>query len=300
MTTRVNLETIINSTIFNVQRSTSKLSKLQEQISTGKKVNRPSDAPASARKILNLRSEEFRLDQYASNVNTATQSLNFNSSTLQSTASILQRIQELTMQGVNATTDQNGRNAIASEINQLVESILQNANATRSGRYIFAGTATKTVPFEATRNSNGEISAVTYKGNREKIEYPVGPGTTVQVNQTGNEVFIGNKLFSSIINIRNSLASGTVVSAQNELDNLDNAHNSVLNSIAKTGGVANTLELTGNRIRDTKLSLNEILATTESADITELVLKLKEQENIYQASLASGSVIFNTSILDYL
>ncbi len=300
MTTRVNLETIINSTLLNVQRSTSNLSKLQEQISTGKKVNRPSDAPAGTRRILNIRSEEFRLDQYASNVQTGIQSLNFNSSTLQNTANILQRIQELTMQGINSTTDSDGRKIIATEINQLVESILQNANATRSGRYIFAGTATKTTPFEATRNSKGEISAVTYKGNREKIEYPVGPGTTVQVNQTGNEVFIGNKLFSSIINIRNSLASGTVVSAQNELDNLDNAHNSVLNSIAKTGGVANTLELTGNRIRDTKLSLNEILATTESADITELILKLTEQENIFQASLASGAVILNTSILDYL
>ncbi len=300
MTTRVNLETIINSTLLNVQRSTSNLSKLQEQISTGKKVNRPSDAPAGARRILNLRSENFRLDQYASNVQTATQSLNFNSSTLQNTANILQRIQELTMQGVSDTMDQDGRKAIASEINQLVESILQNANTTRSGRYIFAGTATKTVPFEATRNSKGEISAITYKGNREKIEYPVGPGTTVQVNQTGNEVFIDNNLFSSIINIRDSLASGTAVSAQNELDNLHNAHNSVLNSIAKAGGVASTLQLTGNRITDTKLSLNEALATTESADIAELVLKLTEQENIYQASLASGSVLLRTSILDYL
>ncbi len=300
MTTRVNLETIINSTLLNIQRSTSNLSKLQEQISTGKKVNRPSDAPAGARRILNLQSEGFRLDQYASNVQTATQSLNFSSSTLQNTANILQRIQELTMQGVNDTIDSDGRNIIASEINQLVESILQTANSTRSGRYIFAGTETKTVPFETTRNSNGDISAITYKGNREKIEYQIGPSTTVQVNQTGDEIFIDSRLFDTIIKIRDNLADGTVSFARNELDNLNNAHNSVLNSIAKAGGVANTLELTGNRITDTKLSLNEVLATTESADIAELVLKLTEQENIYQASLASGSMILRTSILNYL
>ncbi len=300
MTTRVNLETIINSTIFNVQRSTSKLSKLQEQISTGKKVNRPSDAPAGARQILSLRSETFRLDQYASNVKTATQTLNFNSSTLQGTANILQRIQELTMQGVNSTTDSDGRKAIASEINELVESVLQSANSTRLGRYIFAGTKTKTVPFEATRNGDAEISAITYQGNLEKIEYKVGVSASAQVNQTGKEVFIDNKLFSSIIKIRDSLASGAPLLAQNELTNLNNAHDSVLNSIAKAGGVANTLELTGNRITDTKLSLNEALATTEGADIAELVLKLTEQENIFQASLASGSVILRTSILDYL
>ncbi len=300
MTTRVNLETIINSTIFNVQRATSNLSRLQEQISTGKKVNRPSDAPAGARQILSLRSETFRLDQYSSNVKTATQSLNFNSSTLQGTANILQRIQELTMQGVNSTTDSDGRKAIASEINQLVESVLQSANSTRLGRYIFAGTKTKTVPFVATRNGSGDISAVTYNGNLEKIEYKVGVNATAQVNQTGKEAFIDNKLFSSIINIRDSFAAGTAVAAQSELDNLKGAQTSVLNLIAKSGGVANTLELTDNKITDIKLSLNEMLATTESADITELVLKLKEQENIYQASLASGSMIFNTSILNYL
>jgi flagellar hook-associated protein 3 FlgL len=300
MTTRVSLETIINSTIYNVQRSTSSLSKLQEQISTGKKVNRPSDEPADARRILNLRSEGFRLDQYASNVQLGIQSLNITSSTLQNTADVLSRIQELTIQGVSSTTDQTGRNAIATEINALVESLLQNANSTLAGRYIFAGSATKTVPFETTRNSNGEVSAVTYKGNREKIEYQVGQSTTVQVNQTGNDVFIDNKLFSSIITIRDSLASGSPLLAQNELNNLNNAHESVLNSVAKAGGVANTLELTANRITDAKFSLSEILSETEGVDITEVVLKLTEQENIYQASLASGSLILRTSILDYL
>jgi flagellar hook-associated protein 3 FlgL len=276
------------------------MSKLQEQISTGKKVNRPSDAPAGSRMILSIRSETFRLNQYSSNVKTATQSLNFNSSTLQGTANILQRIQELTMQGVNSTTDSNGKKAIASEINELIESVMQNANSKRLGRYVFAGTNTKTVPFVATRNSNGDISAITYNGNREKIEYQIGASATVQVNQPGSEVFIDNNLFSSIINIRDDFAGGTAAAAQNELDNLNNAHNSVLNAIAKAGGVANTLELTDNKITDIKLSLNEMLATTESGDITELVLKLKEQENIYQASLASGSIIFNTSILNYM
>ena len=64
MTTRVNLETFINTTLANVQQSTSNMSKLQEQISTGKTVNRASDDPAGARKILSLRSEDLKLDQY--------------------------------------------------------------------------------------------------------------------------------------------------------------------------------------------------------------------------------------------
>jgi len=223
-----------------------------------------------------------------------------NSSTLQSTADLLQRIQELTMQGVSDSTDQNGRRIIANEINQLLETILQSGNSKRLGRYTFGGTKTTTAPFEATRNASGNISSVTYKGNREKIEYNIGPNTNAVVNLTGDEIFMSTKLFDTITSIRDSLSSGAVTFARDELNNLDKASQNILNSIAKAGGISNTLELSGNRITDTKLSLQEVLASTESADIAELILKLTEQQSIFEASLASGSYIFKTSILDRL
>ena len=300
MTTRVNLESFISTTLANVQKSTSNMSKLQEQISTGKKVNRASDDPAGARKILSLRSEDLKLDQYATNIQTATQALDYNASVLSSTSDILQRVTELTMQGVSDSTDQNGRTIIANEINQLLETVMQSANAKRLGRYVFAGTETTTVPFVPSRNSSGNISSVAYNGNRETIEYNVGPNTNTVVNLTGDEVFVSPKLFDTIISIRDNLSDGAITFAREELDNLDNASKNILNSIAKAGGTASTLELTGNRITDTRLSLQEVLASSESADIAELVLKLTEQQSIFEASLASGSYIFKTSILNYL
>jgi flagellar hook-associated protein 3 FlgL len=300
MSTRVNLETFISTTLANVQKSTSNMSKLQEQISTGKKVNRSSDDPAAARKILSLRSEDLRLDQYASNIQTATQSLDFNASALQNTSDILQRITELTMQGVSDSTDQNARTIIANEIDTLLENIVQSGNAKRLGRYTFAGTETTTVPFDESRNSQGRISSVAYKGNRETIEYNVGPGTNSVVNLTGQEVFMDSDLFGTIIKIRDNLLGGTPTAARDELGNLDSAAQTILNSVAKAGGISSTLQLTGNRIADTKLSLQEVLASAESADIAELVLKLTEQQSIFEASLSSGSYIFKTSILNYI
>ena len=300
MATRVNLETFISSTLANVQKSTSNMSRLQERISTGKKVNRASDDPAAARKILSLRSEDLRLDQYASNIQTATQSLDFNAAALSNTSDIVQRITELTMQGVSGATDQSGRTIIANEINQLLETIMQSANSKRLGRYTFAGTETTTEPFVATRNASGNISSVAYNGNRETIQYNVGPNTNTTVNLTGDEVFMKTRLFDTIVKIRENLLDGAITFATNELTNLDNASQNILNSIAKAGGISSTLELTGNRIDDTKLSLQEVLASAESADIAELVLKLTEQQSIFEASLSSGSYIFKTSILNYI
>ncbi len=300
MTTRVTLETFVNSTLTSVQKSTSNMSKLQEQISTGKKINRPSDDAAGTRKILSLRSDGLRLDQYASNIQTATSALSYNESTLNTVADALQRITELTMQGVSDTAGQETRNINASEINQLLDTVLQGANSKRLGSYVFAGTETTTEPFEVTRNSKGEIDSVTYNGNREKIEYNIGPNTNAQVNQSGSEIFMDTDLFGAILRARDSLASGAISFARTELDNLESAAQNIRNSIAKTGGIASTLELSGNRIEQTKLSLRETLASTESADIAETILKLTEQQSIYEASLASSSYIFRTSILDYL
>ncbi len=300
MTERVTLETIINSTIANVQLSSFRMQQYQEKITTGKEINRASDDPAGAIKVLSLRSEGLQLEQYSKNIVSSIQSLEYNSSALNGAADLLSRIQELAIQGVNGATDQEGRNAIASEMNGILESILQVANTSRMGLYIFAGTKTTTRPFESTRNSAGDVSAVTYMGNREKIKYPVGPGFSSQVNQPGAEAFMDNDLFSTIITLRDSFASGAIQFAKNELTNIENAHTDITHFMSKAGAVASALEFSDNRIKDTQVALQATLGDIEGADLVEIVLKLKEQEGVLQAALASGMFMLNTSILNYM
>lgn len=300
MPDRVNLQTVINSTILDIQLSTFRMQRLQEQIASGKKINRPSDDPSGARKVLSLRSEGLRLEQYSKNIQTSIRSIEFSTSTLHDTTTFIQRVQELTIQGVNGATDQAGRDAIASEINGILEAILQIANSSRMGLYIFAGTETTTMPFEATRNAEGDITAITYKGNREKIKYPVGPGSSTQVNQPGAEVFIDSKIFTTLMAIRDNLAGGALEFARAELDNIKNAHTDILQFVSKGGAIVSALEFSDNRMKDAKVSLEGTLGEVEGADLAELILKLKEQENILQAVLASGVFILNTSILDFM
>ncbi len=300
MPSRINLETLVNSTLMNIQLSASRMQKLQEQVATGKKINRPSDDPDGARKILNFRSEDLKLEQFSKNVQTSMQSIQFGESILQNTSNTINRVQELLVQAVNPTTAQGVREVIAKEIDGMIETVLQDANSQRLGRYIFAGTETSTRPFETTRNSKGEVTAVTYNGNREKIEYAVGPGTKVQVNHTGGEVFMDSKIFTTLIAIRDNLTNGAIEFAKAGLDDIVNVQEDIMDSIVKAGATVNNLEFTDNRIKDAKMSFTEALGEVESADIAELVLKLTEQQNIFQAALASGVLVFETSILDYV
>jgi flagellar hook-associated protein 3 FlgL len=276
------------------------MQKLQEQIATGKKIIRPSDDPDGARKVLNFRSEDLKLEQFSKNVQTSMQSIQYSESILQNTADAINRVQELIVQGVNPTTAQGVRDVIAKEIDGMLETVLANANSQRLGRYIFAGTETSTKPFETARNANGEVTAVTYMGNREKIEYSVGPGMNVQVNQTGAEVFMDSKIFNTLITIRDSLAVGAIEIARAGLDDIVVVQEGIMDSIVKAGATASSLEFTDNRIKDATISFAAALGEVEGADIAELVLKLAEQENIFQAALASGVLVFKTSILDYI
>jgi len=300
MTERVTLETIINSTIANVQLSSFRMQEYQEKITTGKEINRASDDPAGTRRVLSLRAEGLQLEQYSKNIVSSIQSLEYNSSALNGAADLLSRIQELAIVGVNGATDQEGRNAIASEMNGILESILQVANTSRMGLYIFAGTKTTTRPFESTRNSAGDVSAVTYMGNREKIKYPVGPGFSSQVNQPGAETFMDNNLFSSIISLRDNLASGAIQFAKDEMTNVENAHTDITHFMSKAGAVASALEFSDNRIKDTQVALQATLGDIEGADLAEIVLKLKEQESVLQAALAAGMFMLNASNLFYM
>ncbi len=300
MPSRINLETLVNSTLMNMQLSASRMYKLQEQVATGKKINRPSDDPAGARKILNFRSEDLKLEQFSKNVQTSMQSIQFDESILQNVADTINRVQELIIQGVNPTTAQGVRDVIAKEMDGMLESVLANANSQRLGRYIFAGTETSTRPFEVTRNSKGEVTAVTYMGNREKIEYSVGPGTNVQVNHTGAEVFMDSKIFTTLIAIRDNLVGGALEFAKAGLDDIVVVQEGIMESITKAGATASNLEFTDNRIKDAKITFAAALGEVEGADIAELVLKLKEQETIFQAALASGILVFKNSILDFI
>ncbi len=297
MPSKVTLETLVNTTLKKVNSSTSRMQQLQEQISSGKKINRPSDGPAAARRILSLNTENHKLEQYSSNIQKATEDLAENERVLINVEEHITRLRELTTQGNNDTNGPVERKTISIDINAILESLLQEANTKSSERYTFAGTKTTTKPFTATYGANNKITDVTYNGNQGKIEYRVGPGATVQINQTGEEAFVDTQLFTTIISIRDNFENGVKSSG---LDELNDAHGSITGLVAKAGSVAKTLELTENRIEDAKLSIANSLGETEGADLTEVILKLKEQENIFQATLASSTLIFSTSILDYL
>lgn len=147
---RVTNAQVTNSFINDIQRNLQGLLKLQHQISTGKRINQPSDDPIGADRSLDYQETIARTDQYTKNVDDLNSQASFADRTFGHMEDVLMRIRDLAVRGSNeAPENQANRDSIAEEIDNLINEMVNQANQQFDGRYIFSGDKTSTKPFEA-------------------------------------------------------------------------------------------------------------------------------------------------------
>ena len=163
-----------------------KLNQTQLQLATGKKVLKPSDDPAVATQLLNLSSLKANNLQYDRNINTALNELELQESVLANSGNVLQRVRELVIQANNATQSSQTRAAIADEISNLADELLQLSNSkSPTGEYIFAGYNSRTPAFA----NSGE--GYVYQGEQGQRVLQVSENTQLAVRDNGADVFQG-------------------------------------------------------------------------------------------------------------
>jgi len=172
--------------IDSILNQQAKLNQTQLQLATGKKVLKPSDDPAVATQLLNLSSLKANNLQYDRNINTAQNELELQESVLASSGNVLQRVRELVVQANNGTQSEQSHKAIADEISNLADELLQLANSkSPSGEYIFAGYNSRTPAFA--KNGAGYI----YQGDQGQRLLQVSEDTQLAVRDNGADVFQG-------------------------------------------------------------------------------------------------------------
>jgi len=172
--------------IDSILNQQAKLNQTQLQLSTGKKVLKPSDDPAIATQLLNLSSLKANNLQYDRNIGTARNELELQEGVLASSGNVLQRVRELVIQANNATQSQQSHEAIADEISNLASELLQLANTkSPSGEYIFAGYNSRTPAFA--KSGTGYV----YQGDQGQRLLQVSEDTQLAVRDNGADLFQG-------------------------------------------------------------------------------------------------------------
>jgi flagellar hook-associated protein 3 FlgL len=287
-------------TIADLNESMNRLQKTQQELSSGKRIQKPSDDPYGTSLALNLQGDLDGLTDYQNNVNDGTAWTQQATTSLSNMDKMVQRVRELVVQASNGTYTQSDLNASAAEVNQLIDAIKQEAGATYNGQYIFAGTATTTAPYQVGATD-------TYNGNSGAVNRLIGPGTTVQVNTDlsqvlGNGQAAGdNKLLNVLRNVVQDMQAGnTGALGATDLQSLDANFGSLTQMETNLGAVSDRLQLASNRIQSVQTSDTQALSNVQDADMAQTAIDYSTEQAAYTAALRAGANIVQSSLLDFL
>lgn len=161
------------------------LSRVQQQVATGKRILAPADDPVAIAQVINLQDSLKKTEQFQKNIDNATGRLSLEEGVLSGVTKILQRVRELVVYGNNATQTNDTRGYIAEELTQLGEELLGLANTMDSdGEFLFAGSKGRFKPFS--KNEKGNFL---YYGDDTQRFVRIGPRRQIAINDTGTEVF---------------------------------------------------------------------------------------------------------------
>ena len=288
--------------------------KLQNQASTGQRIQTPEDDPAGMQQALNLQAESSNVAQYARNISTLQARSDAGYSVLQQIQTISNRAGEIAT-SADGTTSPQTMQSYATEVSQLIQQAAQLMNTQDGDQYLFGGTASGQPPFVVTQDANGNVTGVDYQGNTSVARSQIGDDTTLSVDVPGennsgsgprglvSDSRYGADLFNHLISLQNDLLAGnTTAVSTTDQPALTKDEDNVAYQVANYGAVQAQLNMAASMAGTRTTSLSQSLNNVAGADMAQTLSQLTQANNAYQAALQSAATLMQLkqSLLAYL
>jgi len=289
---RTTQRSVANTALAGLQSSLDRFQQLQQKLSSGVAISRPSDDPVGTVSIMQVRTDQSRADQYSRNASDGADLLGTADTALTTMLDDIRRLRVLAAQGINGGQSPDALSASAAEVESIRADLLAQANTRYLGRPIFAGTADVTDAYDA----NGS-----YQGDLGVAKRTVGPGTSVDVNVPGPDVFgpAGGDLFALAQQIADDLRSNQA-NLPGRLDQIDTSLQSVQNQLATVGARYNRVDTMRTLNDNRSAALGNTLADVQGVDIPHTIMDLQLQQTAYQAALGATARVVQPTLMDFL
>jgi flagellar hook-associated protein 3 FlgL len=294
--TRITTLMTTNQILGEINSSQTALAQTEQELSTGKTINAPSDNPYGAALAVQLNGQLSQLSDYNNNITDGQAWTQSATSALGSIQQQVQRAQELVTEAGNGTMSPSGLSDIGDEINQIVSSIKADANTQYNGQYVFSGTSTATAPYDASGN---------YAGSSTMVTRQIGPNATATVSVDLSSALgtsSTNGLLSTLTNIASQLTTNSGTSALNtsDLTDLQNGLDSLNTLQTQLGTSTDQMTMAASTISDMQTSVTSDLSNDEDANMATTMTTYSNEEAAFTAALKAGASIVQTSLMDFL
>jgi flagellar hook-associated protein 3 FlgL len=291
---RVTQNMLSERSLFSLQNGLSRLSQIQEQLSTGRVLNRPSDSPTDTTSAMRIRSSLADVRQYGRNATDGNGWLSQIDAALTSANNQVLRVRDLALTGANeGGMGPVAREALAAEVDQIRAGLIDTANTNYLGRPVFGGVTAGPRAYDATGAFVGTPGAV----NRT-----VNDGTTIRVDVEGPTAFgaAGNSVFDHLEDLSIALRAGDQAAISASIGALDADRDRITATQTEVGSRQLRVEKAIQAAQDDDLRLSSSLSEVENADLPKVIVDLQLQQTAYQASLAATARVMQPSLLEFL
>jgi flagellar hook-associated protein 3 FlgL len=293
MTLRVNPDLYLE-TLNELSQTRQQEDTALQQLSTGLRVNSPSDDPAAAAANVGVQAQLADNDQFTTNVTSVSAGLQMGDSTLTSVVSLLNQAISYGTEGGSSSMSDANRLVLATEIQNVQSELLTLANTMYQGQYLFSGTSDQQ-PF--TLNADGTVS---YVGNEGVNKVEVSTGDLVQTNLPGDQVFGAgtDSVFNALSQLSTALQSGQDITSA--MSSLQAAYQNVTSQQVFYGNTVSQLNNTQTYLNSDKVELSTEQNNLVGVDIDQAVTNMQQAATAREAALTAGGQISQISLLNYL
>lgn len=307
---RVTNGNMMNSYLRDIQSNLQSVDKLNTQMNTASQINKVSDDPLKAVKIMNLNNEIADVEKYNYNADEITGWLDMTDSALDSIGNLTSEIKAL-LTSISGTYGKDEIKAVSTEVNEKIKQIGEAFNTTYAGKYIFGGSITDEPPVKVTTDKYGNVNLSINNSDKDGINAnlsaAVSNGIKVDYNLNINQITSSsaediNSTFSMFEKLSEALNVEEVdMEVIGDLSKeLDSYLSDILNNRSIVGARTNTVQAIKGANDENVLEMKGVLSNIQDVDVAEKYIELQEAQLVYTASLQISTKLFNTTILDYI
>ena len=286
---------VTDTSLRNMSNNLNRLETLHNEISTGKRLSKPSDDPAAVARTLTYNGDIAAGEAYLRTIDSATTWMNATDDALSEAGDLLQRARELAVQGANGTLTPADMATIGSEVGNILSQMVVTGNASLRGQRLFGGELINADPFTASATAPG----YTYTGDTGTMEREYDLGAYVTINTPGQSTM--GPAITALFNLRNNLNAGNSSAiSSGDIGAIDTALDTLISARAEVGAKTNRLEAAQGRQDLLQVNLKDLRSKSEDTDIVEAISKFSVQETVYKASLEVSGRAIQPSLLDFL
>lgn len=296
---RITQNMITNDLLSSINKNQNELAKIQNQVSTGKSVNKPSDNPLNfqnGRKLEDLLSKNV---QYQSNVESGLFQARYAQEAIDQSVDKMIQLKQIVVQGANdGVIEDQDMATLAEIVKGMKEDLVTFFNTNADGRYLFGGTNTMVAPFEI--NDDGDV---VYNGNSENLTARVNDNTEVGISINGSDLQNmrnGESIFGLLDEVETLLRAGDSTGLNAKLSDVDIAVEHISNIGSQIGSNINRMDFVNEQFEVGNINLQSEVSRLVDADYAESLSQIQKLQVSYQAALSANASMLQTNLLNFL